>query len=159
MADLCCQYTIAGIKINDTTDGADRLMLSFDNGHVLGLDGAPLRAEIDDQGQSDGGIVHPKFYAARIITFQGEVHIQTAQPEDLVAYLTAVNTLEAAVVTALEGIRNSASNLTWTPTGGSGKTISVTYGTTGGEIQFDGPPLPGERTFTFTLVAADPTIS
>lgn len=159
MADLCCQYTIAGIKINDTTANADRLLTSFDNGHILGLDGAPLRAEIDDQGQSDGGIVHEKFFAARVITFQGEVHIQSVGPEDTTAYVTAINNLEAAVVSALEGIRNSASTLSWTPTGLSGRSISVTYGTAGGEVQFDGPMLPGERTFTFTLVAANPTIS
>jgi hypothetical protein len=159
MADLCAQYTIAGIKINDSTAGADRLLTSFDNGHILGLDGAPIRAEIDDQGQSDGGIVHPKFFAARVITFQGEVHIQTVSPDDMTAYVTAVNTLEAAVISALEGILNSPSALTWTPTGLSGRSINVTYGTQGGEIQFDGPMLPGERTFTFTLVAADPTIS
>jgi hypothetical protein len=123
------------------------------------LDGAPLRAEIDPQGQSDGGIVHPKLYGPRIITFQGETHIQSATFEDLTAYLTALNTLEAAVISALEGILNTPSSLAWTPTGLSARSISVTYGTEGGEIQFDGPPVPGERTFTFTLVAADPTIA
>jgi hypothetical protein len=159
MADLCCPYVIAGITINNATALADRLMTSFDNGHILGLDGAPIRAEIDDQGQSDGGIVHPKFFAARIITFQGEVHIQSQPPEDTPAYVGAINTLEAAVISALEGILNTPSSLAWTPTGGSARSISVTYGTSGGEIQFDGPMLPGERTFAFTLVAAEPTIS
>lgn len=159
MADLCCEYAIAGITINDDTDGVNRLMTSFENGHILGLDGAPLRAEIDPQGQSDGGIVHTKFFGPRIITFQGETHIQSVGFEDLTAYLTALNTLEATVITALEGIRNTPSTLAWTPTGLSAKSISVTYGTEGGEIQFDGPPVPGQRTFQFTLVAAEPAIS
>lgn len=146
------------MKVNDTTADADRLMIG-DDGQIVGLDGRPIRAEIDDQGQSDGGIVHPKFWAARIIVFSGEIHIQTVEFEDTVAYITAINVLEAAVISALEAQLNSASALTWTPTGGSGKTISCTYGTGGGEIQFSGAMLPGERKFTFTLVAADPTIT
>lgn len=159
MADLCCEYAIAGITINDDTVGADRLLTSFDSGHILGLDGAPLRAEIDPQGQSDGGIVHEKFFGPRIITFQGEVHIQSVVDAQSTAYTTAINTLEAAVISALEGIRNTPSTLAWTPTGLAARSISVTYGTEGGEIQFDGAMLPGERTFSFTLVAANPTIS
>lgn len=158
MADYCCQYNYAGIEINDTTASADHLMIG-DDGEITGLDGAPIRAEIDDQGQSDGGIVHSKFYAARIITFSGEILIQSVEFDDRTAYLTAINNLEAAVISALQGQLNSAASLTWTPTGGSAKSISCTYGTQGGEIQFSGQMLPGERKFTFTLVAADPTIT
>src|SRR5262245_18270277 len=110
-------------------------MTSFENGHIPGLDGTPLCAEIDPQGQSDGGIVHPKLFGPRIITFQGETHIQSVDFADLTAYLTALNTLEAAVITALEGARNSASALAWTPTGLSARSINCTYGTEGGEIQ------------------------
>lgn len=158
MADYCAQYTFAGVKVNDTTADTDRLMIG-DDGEIVGLDGRPIRSEVDDQGQSDGGIVHPKFWAARVIVFSGEIHIQSVEFEDTVAYITAINVLEAAVISALEGQLNSASALTWTPTGGSGKTISCTYGTGGGEIQFSGAMLPGERKFTFTLLAADPTIT
>lgn len=161
MADLCCQYTLGSIKINDTTAGANRLLTSFENGHILGLDGAPIRSQVDPKGQTDGGIVHPKFFGPRIITFQGEVQIQSvlwAGGSDA-AYLTAMNTLEASVISALEGIRNSATSLSWTPTGLSARSISVTYGVPGQEIQFDGPMVPGERTFSFSLVAASPTIS
>lgn len=153
MADLCCVYNIAGIAINSPT--GDSLQLG-ENG-VTGLDGAPIRSEIDDQGQSNGGIVHPKLYAARVITFSGFCLIRSVTVEPGTPYFTALNTLEAAVVTALEGILNSSSALTWTPTGLSGRSIAVTYGTQGGEIQFGGEMM--EKTFTFTLVAADPTIS
>lgn len=159
MADYCCTYTFAGLTINNNaTDTTDTLMIG-DNGNIVGLDGRPIRAEIDDQGQSDGGIVHPKFYAARIITFSGEVLIRSVAFEDTTAYITAINAVEAAAVSALEGQLNSATSLAWTPTGGSGKSISCTYGTSGGEIQFSGAMLPGERAFTFTLVAAEPAIS
>lgn len=155
MADLCCAYNFAGIIINNPADGADHLMLGEDG--VTGLDGKPIRSEIDDEGQSDGGIVHPKLYGPRIITFKGFCAIQSVVVERSTAYATALNALEAAVISALEGVLNTPTALTWTPTGGSGKTISCTYGNTGGEIRFGGSHM--EKTFEFTLVAADPTIS
>lgn len=158
MADYCTEYTYSSITINNDTAGADRLMIG-EEGEIDGLDGAPIRAEIDDQGQSDGGIVHPKFFAARVIIFSGEVHIQSVAFEDTLAYISAINTLESGVISALEAQLNSATTLAWTPTGGSGKSISCTYGIQGGEIKFSGPMLPGQRKFTFTLVAADPAIS
>jgi len=155
VADLCCQYTFVGIKLNDATPDTDRLILGEDG--VTGLDGAPIRKEIDDQGQSDGSIVHPAFFGGRIITFKGFCHIRSVPVEMNDAYYTALNVLEAAVTAALQGALNSESALTWTPTGGSGKSILCTYGDQGGEIQFGGSML--EKSFTFTLVAANPTIS
>lgn len=157
MADYCCVYTYGGVTIN-AADPANTLIIG-DDGDITGLDGAPIRAEIDDQGQSDGGLVHPKFYAARIITFSGEVLIRSVGFEDTTAYITAINTLEAAVVTALQSQLNTETSLSWTPTGLSARSIACTYGTSGGEIQFSGAMLPGERKFTFTLVADEPAIS
>lgn len=157
MADLCCPYAVAGITINNATAGADRLVLDSDG--VTGLDGAPVRSQVDPRGQTAGGIVHPKLLGARIITFKGFVHIQSVEPDERIPYLTAINALEAAVVSALEGILNSASTLSWTPTGAAARSISVTYGVPGQEIQFTGEMLPGERTFSFGLIAAIPTIS
>lgn len=160
MADLCCAYSIAGVTINNQTAGADRLLTSFENGSITGLDGAPVRSQVDPLGQTSGGIVFPKFLGPRVITFAGEVQIQSVLwTSESVAYLTAVNTLEAAVVSALEGILNSASTLAWTPTGLSARSISVTYGVPGQEVQFAGPMVPGQRTFSFSLIAATPGIS
>lgn len=155
MADYCCQYNFAGVKLNDTTPGADRLILGEDG--VTGLDGAPIRAEIDDQGQSSGSLVHPKLFGGRIITFKGFCHIQSVTVEMSTVYYTALNALEAGVISALEGALNSAQALTWTPSGGSGKSLTCTYGNTGGEIQFGGSML--EKTFEFTLVSESNTIS
>lgn len=157
MADICCEYTFAGITINDTSPDVDRLVLDDDG--VTGLDGAPVRSQVDPKGLTSGGIVHPKFFGARIITFKGFVHIQTAEPSQTTAYNTAINTLEAAVVAALEGALNGETPLAWTPTGLSARSISCTYGVPGQEIQFTGAMLPGERTFSFSLIADDPTIS
>ena len=155
MADLCCEYDFAGIKINDAATGTNRLILG-ENG-VTGLDGAPIRSESDDEGQQNGSIIHPKFLGGRVIVFSGFCQIRTVTVEMSTAYFTALNALEAGVVSALEGALNSAGALTWTPTGGSGKSISCTYGNQGGEIQFGGEMM--EKTFTFTLISASPTIS
>jgi hypothetical protein len=156
VADLCCQYNIAGLRLNDTTTGTDRLILGEDG--VTGLDGAEIRAEIDDEGQGDGSLVHlPKFFSGRVITFKGFCQVRTVTVEMSTPYFSALNALEAAVISALEGVLNTPSALTWTPTGGSGKSITVTYGNTGGHIQFGGNML--EKTFEFVLVAEDATIS
>lgn len=145
--------------INNATAGADRLMIGTE-GEITGLDGAPVRSQVDNLGQTNGGIVFPKFLGPRVITFSGEVHIQSVSwTENNTAWMTAVNTLEAAVVSALEGILNSATSLSWTPTGLAARSISVTYGVPGQEIQFSGAMLPGDRKFSFSVIAANPSIS
>ena len=155
MADTCCIYTVAGLTINAAS--GDCLHTDFDEGEIAGLDGRPIRKQIDPQGQSDGGIVHTALYGPRIITFSGRVLIRSVDLTNPSSYAAAINVVEAASISALEGALNSATNLAWTPTGGSAKTLSVTYGTEGGEIQFFGNML--DRRFSFTLVAADPAIS
>ncbi len=159
MADLCCQYSFSSVVINNSSATANSLITDFDGGQIVGLDGAPIRRQIDPQGQSDGGIVFNAFFGARVVTFTGQVLIVTvADPGgDPLGMWAAINTLEAATISALEAVRNSATNLTWTPTGGSGKTLSCKYGVSGGEIQFSGNL--HDRQFTFQLVAENPTIS
>jgi hypothetical protein len=157
VADLCCQYTFSSVIINNSNETVNSLITDHESGEILGLDGAPIRRQIDPQGQSDGGIVFTSFFGARIVTFTGIVAIVTVPSRDPTLVWTAINTLEASVISALESVRNSATNLTWTPTGGSGKTLSCMYGVPGGEIQFSGNM--DDRKFTFQLVAANPTIS
>lgn len=128
-----------------------------DQGGIEGLDGAPIRAQIDPRGQISGGIVHTKFFGPRIITFNGVVYIQSVVDRQSGAAMAAVMAVELAVISALETQLNSATNLSWTPSGGSGQSISCTYGTDGGEIKFTGTML--EKRFTFSLVAADPDIN
>lgn len=155
MADTLCPYTVAGITINAPT--GNTLHTDFEGGDITGLDGAPIRAQIDPQGQSNGGIVHQKFLGARIITFSGKVLIRSTDPSNCDAYAAAVNAVISSAVAALESFLNTATTLAWTPTGGSAKSISVTYGTEGGEFQSSGNML--DKSWTFTLVAANPTIS
>jgi hypothetical protein len=155
MSDTCCTYTVAGITINASS--GDTLNTDFEEGVISGLDGAPIRKQIDPRGQTDGGIVHPAFFGPRVITFAGKVLIRSNNDPGSTLWNTAVNNLELSVVTALESFLNSTTTLSWTPTGGSPRSLTVTYGTEGGEIQFSGNML--DRNFTFTLVAENPTIS
>lgn len=153
MADLCCTYHFAGLTINDPD--IDGLILGEDG--IVGLDGRPIRSQVDPKGQTDGGIVHPKFYGPRIITFTGLLNIVTVTDRESTLYFAAQMVVEAAVISALESKLNTADNLTWTPTGGSGKSISCTYGTPDGEIKFAGTML--QKTWSFSLIAANPAIT
>lgn len=156
MADLCCQYDYAGIQINDTTESTDRLVID-QRGSIVGLDGAPIRSQVDPRGQTHGGIVHPKLFAARIVTFTGWVDIRTVVDRQTAEYREALMTLQAAVIAALEAQLNTPATLAWTPEGQGAKSLSASYGTPGGEIKFEGPMI--DCSFSFSLIAADPTIS
>lgn len=153
MADLCCAYTIAGLTLNPSTgDG-----LAVGENGIIGLDGKPIRAQLDDKGVTDGGLVHPKFFAARVVQFSGITQIRSVKIAPTSAYFAAVNAVQAAAISALEGILNTPSSLAWTPHGGSGKSLSVTYGVEGGQIEFTGTMM--ENRWHFTLVASNPSIS
>lgn len=155
MADTCCVYTFGSLTVNAAT--GDTLHTDFEGGDIQGLDGAPIRKQIDPEGQSSGGIVHPAFFGPRIITFTGKILIRSQTSPGSTAYIGAVNAVIAAAKSALEAQLNSATTLSWTETGGSAHSISCTYGTEGGEFQTSGNML--EKSFSFTLVAANPTIS
>jgi hypothetical protein len=155
MADTCVAYSFAGLTINHAS--ADCLHTDFEEGQILGLDGAPVRRQIDPRGQAEGGIAFPALLAHRIITFQGKVLIRSVETSSDAGYMAAVNAVEAAATSALEGVLNTPTTLSWTPTGGSAKSISCLYGVPGGEFQPTGNML--DRSFTFQLLATDPTIS
>jgi hypothetical protein len=167
MADLCTVYTYAAVTINPASPSDGTCFLSAKK--ITGLDGAPVRATADAKGLTDGTNLYAgssprrRFFGGRVVTFEGEVIYKRAAGGQGVinfgetAIITAFNTLEAAVVAALEGQLNTATNLAWTPTGGGAKTLSCLYGTPGGEIQFDGD-LPN-RTYSFTLVSEAAAIS
>lgn len=156
MADLCCEYTYAGLTINDATEGVDRLVVDA-NGEITGLDGAPIRSQIDPRGRTDGGIVHTKLFAARIVVFKGYAEVQSVENRLTAEYREAMMALQSSVIAALEAQLNTESPLVWTPAGLTTHTLQASYGIVGGEIQFSGLMIDAD--FTFTLVASDPTIA
>ena len=159
MADLCATYTFAGVTINGD-ETSDTLVIPHEGGGITGLDGAPVRRQVDDVAADDGGDSQPAHLGARIITFTGEVHIGTQKDKSPVgnaAYQSALVALQKATVAALEAQVDSAATLAWTDATGASRSISCKYGMPGGEIQFGGTV--EEPTFTFQLIAENPTIS
>jgi hypothetical protein len=71
--------------------------------------------------------------------------------------MAALNTVESAVVAALEAVLNTETALAWTPEGLAAHSINASYGNDGGEVNFSG--LMVDKRFTFTLVAENPDIS
>lgn len=152
MADLCVPYSFAGLTINSQDPDVDRLVLPADG--VTGLDGRPIRRQVDPRGQIDGGLVFTAFFGPREIVFKGYVDINTVPwPGSITtAYAAAVMNMEDAVKAALEGVLNTPTALTWTQSNGNAESVTCVYGMPGGELQFGGEM--ARPTFQFTLVEA-----
>jgi hypothetical protein len=147
MADLCTVYTFGALTLNPSSgDG-----LFIGEGGIQGLDGRPIRAQVDNKGVTDGGIVHPKFFGPRAIRFGGPMKIESVARKPTVGFFAAVNAVEAATIAALEALLNTPTALSWTPFGGTPESLTCTYGIEGGEIQFGGSMML--KTWTFALVA------
>lgn len=123
------------------TGSGDEYLLDPTQCH--GLDGAPLRVPVDDRPQTDGGIVFDGHKGPRHIFIAGLLLCRTGT-------VVARNTMEDNLRTALEDILAADGSLTWTPSGGSSRTLEVRceipLETTGGWL----------KQFSFGLVAADP---
>jgi hypothetical protein len=144
MAELSAVYTL-------TTPGPD---ITFNSGsdlywlsEITGLDMAPVRAPIDNSPQTDGGIVHDFFYGPRHVVFRGLLVPGTNTP-------TNRNTMENNLISALESILRADGTLSWTPTGGSARSLTVRCDV---PAQFSGGLSLSPREFIFGMIAADPT--
>jgi hypothetical protein len=145
MAEFGVVYTLATpagtVSLNS---GADQCRLS----NALGLDGAPIRAPMDNRPQAHGGLVHRFLLGPRHITFEGVFHVTSSGTE--AGYVAARNTLITNLQNALNSIYAADGTLTWTPTGGSAQHLYVRHDqplvTSGGML----------KQFLFGLVAADP---
>lgn len=156
MADLCVEYTFGSVTINEQDATMNRLVLPADG--ITGLDGRPIRRQVDPRGQTDGGLVFTGFFGPRVIVFKGYVEINTVPFLGTVttAYASAVMGVEDALKSALEGVINTPTNLTWTQSNGAAGSVSCVYGMPGGELQFGGEMVV--PTFQFTLVEASAVI-
>ena len=150
MADICAIYTLAGLTFNAAAP-TDTYVIT----EITGLDGAPIRAPIDNAPQDDGGIVFPNFFLGpRHVTIEGFFGVRSVDyGMDKSGYVAAQNTLESALLSALDGIRNSDGTLSWS-------THSLT-------VRHDSPCMTSqgqrgsafERRFIFGVVAANPVIT
>lgn len=168
MPDLCVPYTgfPSSLVLNGHIQAtvADTLIPTS----IKGLHGRPVRATIIPRGATNGGRKLTSRFGPRRITVNAFVHIVKVpgagadkdgngmDPHtDMDGYLARVNAVLNAWEAALEGALNTPFTLAWTPTGGSGKTKSVTYGFDGGEFDMtsEGEDAMIYPTVTFGLVA------
>lgn len=113
-----------------------------------GLDGAPIRATIDDRPQTDGGILHPFYKGARHITLSGTLLVRTAASDG--SYVANRSALEDNLVSACDELLNTDGTLSW-----SGGLRQLT-------VRCDiAPTYTGsfQKTYVVGLVAADPNIA
>jgi hypothetical protein len=158
--DLCVEYKLdLGTDLYLNQGGLTGTTTTIRPTQITGLDGRPIRATILPNGNSSGGDKLTAQFGPRLINVQGEIIAYTAGEmltpvDNVTTYLTAVNALVAAWISGLEGVLNSTFALTWTPTGGSGQSLTVSYGYEGAEFQsVPSPDLSGPTTVSFGLVA------
>lgn len=118
---------------------------------IQGLDGAPVRAQMDNAPQAHGGIIHTFWKGPRHVVMEGSILIQS-QPLGANC-LTERNAMEEALRVALESILQADGTLAWTPTGQSARSLTVRN-----DVPLDYSPAENYAlmSFTFGLVAADP---
>ena len=157
MADIDVVYTLTTpggtVLFNDGTQsssGLDELRIL----DIQGLDGAPIRAPVDDMPFGHGGLDHnfwegPRhiqmdgiFLIVSVVLGDGQRPIRNKFEEDLRVALRSIAALQI-----------DSGTLTWTPDGQSARTLVVRHEnqfTTGrGNDNYT-------ETFSFGLLAADP---
>ena len=117
----------------------------------VGLDGSgPLRTARDPRPLTDGSLQHPSFLDGRTVTIGGTIIIRSASTE--AAVVTARNTMEDALSTALDSILNTTGVYQWVLTGGSTRHVGVRYDST---ILYSGAWL---KSYLFGLFCPNPQI-
>lgn len=148
MADYSCRYHLGAITFNDGTFGHGSTDDLYWIDTIHGLDGPTLRVPQDDVPFGDGGIVHRSWKGARHPIFEGRLMVQSV---GLGSCQEVLNDMEDALNAALDAIlAPNSTALTWTPTGGSLKSLTVFY-----EQQLEVQPADNYRTrsFSFGLVS------
>lgn len=151
MADLACVYTLSTpggtVSFNDgdlhTTD--DLYWIA----NIDGLDGAPIRAQVDNAPQAHGGIIHTFWKGPRRVTIEGSILVQSVRWGG--SCLVVRNEMEDDLRVALESTHQSSGTLSWTPSGQSARSLTVRN-----DIPVDFTPQEGYMImgFTFGLVSA-----
>lgn len=158
MPDLASPYTLVtpagtvlfnneGIDLFNLVGGPDEFYIS----DIQGLDGAPIRAPVDNRPQTDGGLVHPFFEGPRRVTIEGSIMIRSTRVQNTMRLIR--NDMEKELRTALRSIKAADGTLSWT--------VPLTTGTDSFSlivrneipVEFRGIEL---KTFVFGLIAADP---
>lgn len=125
MADVGVQYVLTtpgpDITFNQFTDpftGQDQYYLT----EVRGLESPDLRTPTDPVPLGDGALIHPFYYGATHITFEGLILVQsTAVMDDIVVIR---NSMTATLKSALNSMLAADGSLAFTPQGQAAQTIT-----------------------------------
>lgn len=153
MADLSCVYTLAcpGGTVYFNDGDLHTLDDLYWIATIAGLDGAPIRAQVDNAPQAHGGIVHTFWKGARHITMEGSILIQSVPWGG--SCLNERNHMEEVLRAALESTLQANGTLSWTPTGQAARSLTVRN-----DVPVEYTPQENYLImgFTFGLVSADP---
>lgn len=156
MADESVVYELASLD-EGTIYFNNGDLHSFDDVYwiqnINGLDGAPIRAPIDNKPQAFGGIIHPFFMGPRQITFEGVILIQSVPFGG--ACLAVRNQMEIDLRRVLENMMTQDGLLTWTPTGQAVHTLAIRYNV---PIEYSPAENYAIKAFTFGVVAEQPDL-
>jgi hypothetical protein len=151
VADVTVLYTLTtpGGTVLFNDDAVDEYYLS----NIAGLDGAPIRAPVDNAPQTDGGLVHDFFLGPRHVTMEGILFIRSSRVGDEIR--DQRNVMEQTLREALESALRADATLAWTPAGGDPHLLTVRYEV---PVEFTYTDNFLTKSFAFGLVAADPTM-
>lgn len=148
MADLRSTYSLGSITFNNGQpgDGTDLYWIQA----IHGLDGPTIRAPVDDVPFGDGGLIHKFWKGPRRVIIEGVLIVQSVDFSSSLCQ-PALNTMESALNSMLNGILQTPGTLAW-----GAHSLSVYY-----EVPLDVQPAENYalRSFSFGLVsaAADPS--
>ena len=158
MADVAVPYTLTtpGGTISFNPTGIDKFnMLGGPDEYYItrapGLDGAPIRAPVDNAPQTHGGLVHPFYKGPRRVVVEGFLAIRSTRIQDNVRVIR--NEMEEDLRVALESILQANGTLAWTVElagGPDARSLTVRN-----EIPLECDGIE-QKTFTFGLIAANP---
>lgn len=156
MADVAAVYTLTAnggtISFNDgdLKDGTDKYWITS----ITGLDGNSIRAPIDNVPFGDGAILHSFWKGPRHIVFEGVFITESVGfPSFGDACLEAQNAMEDDLLACLESMLRADGTLSWTPHGGSARTLTVRHDVSCEFTEIENYAL---KQFTFGLVAGNP---
>lgn len=140
-----CTLTVPG-PVVITFNAATGDTYQLDPSKCSGLDQAPIRAPVDNKPGADGGIVFDFLKGPRRVTLGGEFLNRTGTA-------SARNTLELALIAALDLILAADGTLAITQSGQSAKSLTVRC-----EVPHSGSG-GFQKQFLFGLVAANPVFA
>jgi len=155
VADIGVTYTLdttqPDIVFNqgvEPFDGTDKYYLT----EIRGLDSPTLRTPMDPVPLGDGALIHPFWYGATQISFEGVIIVNSVSIMDDIVEVR--NTMTAALKAALDSIKQVPGTLTFTPQGLGAQSISGLYYEVG--LQTGRTDNNYTYTFSFGLVTGTP---